>query len=60
MCRYSHSRSNQPEKVYSQTSQAKSVRFQSELPKVGFEDRKGDVSQADSSKVDEDDILPME
>ena len=52
----SHSRSNQPEKVYSQTSQAKSVRFQSELPKVGFEDRKGDVSQADSSKVDEDDI----
>ena len=56
----SHYRSNQPEKVYSQTSQAKSVRFQSELPKVGFEDRKGDVSQADSSKVDEDDInLPI-
>ena len=56
----SHSRSNQPEKV----SQAKSVRFQSELPKVGFEDRKGVVSQADSSEVDEDDInlpiLPME
>ena len=53
----SHSRSNQPEKAY---SQAKSVRFQSELPKVGFEDRKGDVSQADSSKVDEDDInLPI-
>ena len=52
----SHSRSNQPEKV----SQAKSVRFQSELPKVGFEDRKGVVSQADSSKVDEDDInLPF-
>ena len=49
----SHSRSNQPEKVNSQTSQAKSVRFQSELPKVGFEDGKGDVSQADSSKVDE-------
>ena len=48
----SHSRSNQPEKV----SQEKSVRFQSELPKVGFEDRKGVVSQADSSKVDEDDI----
>ena len=46
------SRSNQPEKV----SQAKSVRFQAELPKVGFEDRKGVVSQADSSKVDEDDI----
>ena len=60
----SHSRSNQPEKVYSQTSQAKSVRFQSELPKVGFEDRKGDVSQADSSRVVEDDtnfpIPPME
>ena len=60
----SHSRSNQPEKAYSQTSQEKSVRFQSELPKVGFEDRKGDVSQADSSKVDEDDtnfpIPPME
>ena len=60
----SHSRSNQPEKVYSQTSQVKSVRFQSELPKVGFEDRKGDVSQAGSSKVDEDDtnfpIPPME
>ena len=56
----SHSRSNQPEKV----SQAKSVRFQSDLPKVGFEDRKCDVSQADSSKVDEDDvnllIPPME
>ena len=52
----SHSRSNQPEKV----SQAKSVRFQSELPKVGFEDRKGDVSQADYSNVDEDDInLPI-
>ena len=26
------------------------------MPKVGFEDRKGVVSQADSSKVDEDDI----
>ena len=52
----SHSRSNQPEKV----SQAKSVRFQSELPKVGIEDRKGDVSQADSSKVDKDDVnLPI-
>ena len=52
----SHSRSNQPEKV----SQAKSIRFQSELPKVGFEDRKGVVSQADSSKVNEDDInLPI-
>ena len=52
----SHSRSNQPEKV----SQAKSVRFQSDLPKVSFEDKKGDVSQADSSKVDEDDVnLPI-
>ena len=50
----SHSRSNQPEKV----SQAKSVRFQSELPRVGFDDRKGVVSQADSFKVDEDDINP--
>ena len=56
----SHSRSKQPEKASSHTSQAKSIRFQSELPKVGFEDRKGDVSQADSSKVDEDDInLPI-
>ena len=56
----SHSRSNQPGKV----SQAKSVRFQSDLPRVGIEDRKGGVSQADSSKVDEDDenlpIPPME
>ena len=55
-----HSRSNQPEKA----SQANSVRFQSELPKVGSKGRKGDVSQADSSKVDEDDnnlpIPPME
>ena len=61
VCVYTfHSRSNQPEKV----SQAKSVRFQSDLPKVGFEDRKGVVSQAGSSKVDEDDInlsiSPME
>ena len=52
----SYSRPNQPEKV----SQAKSVRFQSELPKVGFEDSNGVVSQADSSKVDEDDVnLPI-
>ena len=57
----SHSRFNQPEKASFQTSQAKSVRFQSELPKVGFEDRNGDVSQADSSKIDEDfPIPPME
>ena len=47
-----HSRSSQPEKAYSQTSQAKSIRFQSELPKVGFEDEKGDVSQDDPSRVD--------
>ena len=56
----SHSGSNQPENAY---SQAKSVRFQSELPKVGFEDRKDVVSQADS-KVDDDNtnlpIPPME
>ena len=59
-----YSRSSQPEKAYSQTSQAKSIRFQPELPKVGFEDKKGDVSQADPSRVDEDDtnlpIPPME
>ena len=58
----SHSKSSQPEKADSQASQAKTVRFQSELPKVGFEDRKGDVSQIDSSKLDEDNnsIPPME
>ena len=48
----------------SQTSQANSVRFQSELPKVGFEDDKGDVSQADPSSIDKVDtdppIPPME
>ena len=59
-----HSRSNQPEKAYSQTSQAKSVRFQSELPKVSFEDEKSDVSQADPSSIDKVDtdspIPPME
>ena len=54
-----HSRSNQPEKAYSQTSQAKSVRFQSELPKAGFEDKTGDLSQADSSRVNEDTNLPI-
>ena len=48
----SHSRSNQPEKI----SQAKSVRFQSDLPKVGIEDRKDVVSQTDSSKVDDEDL----
>ena len=55
----SHSRSNQPEKADSHASQEKSVRFQSELPKVGIEDKTGDVSQADSSKVDEDTNLPI-
>ena len=49
----SHSKSDQPEKVDSQTSQAKSVRFQSELPKVGFEGEKSDVSQADPSSIEE-------
>ena len=47
-----HPRSNQPEKVDSQTTQAKSVKFQSELPKVGFEDEKTDVSQADLSSIE--------
>ena len=57
----SHSRASQPEKAYSQTSQAKSIRFQSELPKVGFEDEKADVSQADPSRVDTNlPIPPME
>ena len=60
----SDSKSSQPEKADSQTSQVKSVRFQSELPKVGFEDEKGDVSQADPSRIDEVDtnlpIPPME
>ena len=52
----SHSKSGQPEKVDSQTSQAKSVRFQSELPKFGFEDEKSDVSQATPSSIDKVDI----
>ena len=60
----SNSKSNQPGKADSQISQAKSVRFQSELPKVGFEDEKSDVSQADSSSIDKVDtdppIPPME
>ena len=60
----SHSKSSQPEKVDSQTSQAKSVRFQSELPKVGFENEKSDVSQATPSSIDKVDtdshIPPME
>ena len=60
----SNSKSSQPEKPDFQTSQAKSVRFQSELPKVGFEGEKGDVSQADPSSIDKVDadshIPPME
>ena len=48
----SHPKSNQPEKVDSQTTQSKSVKFQSELPKVGFEDEKSDVSQADPSSIE--------
>ena len=48
----SHSKSSQPEKVDSQTTQAKSVQFQSELPKVGFEDEKSNVSQADPSSIE--------
>ena len=49
----SQSKSSQPEKVDSQTSRAKSVRFQSELPKVGFESEKSDVSQANPSSIEE-------
>ena len=49
----SHSESSQPGKADSQTSQVKSVRFQSELPKVGFEDEKSDVSQANPSSIEE-------
>ena len=48
----SHPRSNQPEKVDSQTTQAKSVKFQSELPKVGLEDEKSDVSQTEPSNIE--------
>ena len=60
----SNSKSNQPGKTDSQISQAKSVRFQSELPKIGFEGEKNDVSQADPFSVDKVDtdshIPPME
>ena len=52
----SHSKSSQPGKANSQTSQAKSVRFQSELPKVDFEDEKSNVSQADPSSIEEVDV----
>ena len=54
----SHTKSSQPEKADSQTSQAKSVRFRSELPKVGFEDENSDVSQADPSSIDKVDTEP--
>ena len=60
----SNSKSIQPGKADSQISQAKSVRFQSEFPKVGFEDEKSDVSQADPFSIDKVDtdshIPPME
>ena len=58
----SHFKSSQPEKADSQTSQPKSVRFQSELPKVGFEGEKSDVSQTDPfsiDKVDTDSHIPV-
>ena len=48
----SHSMSTQPKKVDSQINQSKSVKFQSELPKVGFEDEKSDVSQAHPSSIE--------
>ena len=48
----SYSRSSQPEKVDSQTTEAKSVKFQSYLPKVGFEDEKSDISQPDPSSFE--------
>ena len=47
----SHPRSNKPETVDLQTAQAKSVKFRSELPNVGFEDEKSDVSQPDPSSI---------
>ena len=60
----SYSKSSQPEKSDSQTSQAKSVKFQSELPKVGFEGEKSDVSPANPSSIEEVDTdshtSPME
>ena len=57
----SHSKSSQSEQADSQTSQAKSVKFQSELPKVGLEDGKINVSQADPSgveRVNTDSLVP--
>ena len=57
----SHSKSSQPEKVDSQTTQAKSVKFHPELPKAGFEDEESDVPQADPSsdeRVNTDSHVP--
>ena len=48
----SHPGSNKLEKVDSQTTQSKSVKFQSELPKVDFKDEKSDVSQVDPSNME--------
>ena len=45
----SHTKSSQPGKADSQT---KSVRFQSELPKVDFENEESDVSQVNPSSID--------
>ena len=52
----SHSKSSQPGKPDSQTSQAKSVRFQSDLHKVDFENEESDVSQTNPSSIDKVDI----
>ena len=60
----SHSKSSQPEKVDSQTTQAKSLKFQSKLPEVGIEGEKSDVSQANPSSIEKVDTdshtSPME
>ena len=48
----SHPKSSQSKKVDSQTTQTKSVKFQSELLKVGFEDEKSDVSPIDPSSIE--------
>ena len=52
----SYTKSSQQGKADSQTSQAKSARFQSELPKVDFENEESDVSQANPSSIDKVDI----
>ena len=58
------SKSSQPEKADFWTSQAKSVKFQSELPKVGFEGEKSNISPANLSNIDkvntDSHTLPME